>query len=128
MLDSNTVIYARDGFEPVLEKFQQYDGSVKLSAIVLAELQRGFFKSGPEADSRRARLQGLLMTMPVLAFDANAARAYGRIIADCGWTRGRDFDRMIAAHAISAGATLVTDNTADFAAIPGLTLENWATP
>ena len=39
---------------------------------------------------------------------------------------GRDFDRMIAAHAISTGSVLVTDNGADFRDIPGLVVENWA--
>ena len=36
-------------------------------------------------------------------------------------------DRMIAAHAISLDATLVTNNVKDFTAIPGLRLANWAT-
>ena len=40
-------------------------------------------------------------------------------------TRGRDFDRMIAAQAISTGLVLVTNNTTDFSNIPGLMLENW---
>jgi tRNA(fMet)-specific endonuclease VapC len=51
--------------------------------------------------------------------------AYGWIIAQCGWARGRDFDRMIAAHAISSGSILVTDNETDFRDIPGLSMENW---
>jgi tRNA(fMet)-specific endonuclease VapC len=33
---------------------------------------------------------------------------------------------MIAAHAISSGSVLVTDNGADFRDIVGLSLENWA--
>jgi tRNA(fMet)-specific endonuclease VapC len=33
---------------------------------------------------------------------------------------------MIAAHAISTGSVLVTNNIADFRDIPGLILENWA--
>jgi tRNA(fMet)-specific endonuclease VapC len=32
---------------------------------------------------------------------------------------------MIAAHAISSGSVLVTDNVTDFRDIPGLTVENW---
>jgi tRNA(fMet)-specific endonuclease VapC len=70
-------------------------------------------------------LEVLLRGVPVLPFDAAAARAYGRIIAQCGWTRGRDYDRMIAAHAISTGSVLVTNNEADFRDIPGLIMENW---
>jgi len=34
-------------------------------------------------------------------------------------------DRLIAAHALVIPATLVTANTADFAGIPGLEIENW---
>ncbi len=126
LLDSNTVIYARDGSAPVLAKFAQFDGSISMSAIVLAELQRGFFKAGSQADLRKARLEELVAHIPVVAFDADAARRYGRIIADIGWARGKDFDRMIAAHALSLSATLVTNNQADFVGIPGLVTENWA--
>jgi tRNA(fMet)-specific endonuclease VapC len=67
----------------------------------------------------------LLRGIPVIPFDASAALAYGRIIAQCGWAKGRDFDRMIAAHAISSGSVLVTDNETDFRDIPGLTMQNW---
>jgi tRNA(fMet)-specific endonuclease VapC len=66
-----------------------------------------------------------LRSIPVLPFDATAAEAYGRVIAQIGWVKGRDFDRMIASHAISSGRILVTANTADFADVPGLTIENW---
>jgi tRNA(fMet)-specific endonuclease VapC len=41
--------------------------------------------------------------------------------------RRRDaFDRLIAAHAVAVGATLVTNNVADFQDYPGLRVENWA--
>jgi tRNA(fMet)-specific endonuclease VapC len=63
----------------------------------------------------------------VLPFDTAAAEAYGEIIGFCGWVKGQDFDRMIAAHAISARAVLVTNNTRDFQDIPRLSIENWAT-
>jgi tRNA(fMet)-specific endonuclease VapC len=76
---------------------------------------------------RQMRLEILLRALPVLPFDASAAETYGRIIAKCGWVKGRDFDRMIAAHAISTGSVLVTNNIADFRDIPGLLIENWAT-
>jgi predicted nucleic acid-binding protein len=42
-----------------------------------------------------------------------------------GWARGRDYDRMIAAHAISSGSILVTNNAPDFRDIPGLSMINW---
>ena len=54
-----------------------------------------------------------------------SALTYGRIIAQCRWARGRDYDRMIAAHAISSDSILVTNNEAAFRDIPGLAMENW---
>jgi tRNA(fMet)-specific endonuclease VapC len=41
--------------------------------------------------------------------------------------KGRDFDRMIAAHALSTASVLVTKNVSDFRDIPGLTIESWKT-
>jgi tRNA(fMet)-specific endonuclease VapC len=93
--------------------------------LSLAELQRGVFKDPKYTALRQARLEVLLRGIPVIPFDGPAALAYGRIIAQCGWAKGRDFDRMIAAHAISSGAVLVTDNETDFRDIPGLKVENW---
>jgi tRNA(fMet)-specific endonuclease VapC len=92
----------------------------------MAELQRGLFKYPVNTAIRQSRLKTMLEYIPVLPFDAAAAEAYGQIIALCGWVKGRDFDRMIAAHAISARAVLVTNNTRDFQDIPRLSIENWA--
>lgn len=96
-----------------------------LSALSLAELQRGIYRDSTFTAIRQTRLEVLLRALPILPFDAAAAVAYGRIIAQCGWSRGRDYDRMIAAHAISSGCILVTNNEADFRDIPGLSIENW---
>ena len=74
---------------------------------------------------RGERLALLLKALPVLPFDAAAAEASGRIIAQCGWVKRRDFDRMIAGHAITSASVLITDNVADFRDIPGLLVENW---
>jgi tRNA(fMet)-specific endonuclease VapC len=68
----------------------------------------------------------VLRDIPVLPFDARAAKAYGEIIAQCGWIKGRDFDRMIAGHALATASVLITDNTGDFRDVPGLAIENRA--
>jgi tRNA(fMet)-specific endonuclease VapC len=125
LLDTNIAIHARDGTDAVLDKLAEHDGEGLLSALSLAELQRGVYRDRSLTAIRLARLEVLLRGLPVLPFDALAAFADGRIIAQCGWARGRDFDRMIAAHAISSNSVLVTDNTADFSDIPGLSMENW---
>jgi tRNA(fMet)-specific endonuclease VapC len=62
-----------------------------------------------------------------LPFDAAAAREAGRLRAKleaAGLMIG-PYDVLLAAHAMTAGMTLVTDNTAEFGRITGLSLENW---
>ena len=127
LIDTNIAIHARDGTEAVLSKLSKHDGEVLLSALSLAELQRGIYRDPNLTAIRQARLDVLLRAIPVLPFDAAAAIEYGRIIAQCGWVRGRDYDRMIAAHALSRRSILVTNNEADFSDIPGLPIENWMT-
>jgi tRNA(fMet)-specific endonuclease VapC len=124
-LDTNIAIEAGNAHAGVAAKLEQHDGIVFLSALCLAELQRGLLRDPLLAQSRRERLDILLRSVPVLAFDQAAAETYGRIIAKCGWSRTRDFDRMIAAHAISMSSVLVTANEADFRDIPSLKIENW---
>lgn len=125
LIDTNIAIHARDGTDAVLDKLAEHDGAVLLSALSLAELQRGLYKTSRDMPVRQVRLETLLRQIPVLPFDAAAAVAYGRIIAQCGWAKGRDYDRMIAAHAISSGSVLVTNNVTDFQDIPGLTVQDW---
>lgn len=125
LIDTNIAIHVRDGTEAVLDRLATHSGEILLSALSLAELQRGLHRHPALTAIRTARLEVLLRGLPVLPFDANAAIAYGRIIAQCGWARGRDYDRMIAAHAISTKSILVTANESDFRDIPGLSLEDW---
>ena len=127
LIDTNIAIHARDGTDRVLDKLAEHDGAVLLSALSLAELERGLYKDPKHTSLRRVRLAILLEHLPVLPFDAAAAIAYGQIIAQCGWVKGRDYDRMIAAHATSTGSILVTANETNFHDIPGLKWENWAT-
>jgi len=125
LLDTNVVIDARDGVKSVLRKMLEHDGAVLVSALSIAELQRGLSPADAHASARRVRLERLLAHLPVVAFGKAEAEAYGTILSALNWVRGRDFDRMIAAHALSLGATLVTNNARDFRDIPGLRVENW---
>ncbi|AMJ63082.1 type II toxin-antitoxin system VapC family toxin [Bosea sp. PAMC 26642] len=127
LLDTNVVIDARDGVRSVLRKMIEHEGAVLVSALSIAELQRGLSSNHQDASGRRIRLEKLLANLPVVAFGKAQAEAYGAILSAQGWVRSRDFDRMIAGHAISLGATLVTNNERDFRDIPGLKVENWLT-
>lgn len=128
MIDTNIAIHARDGSELVYAKLLDHSGEVLFSALSLAEMQWGLYASVELLPLRRARLSQLLEAIPVIPFGRDAAEAYGAIVAQLGWSRSRQMDRLIAAHAMVVPATLVTANAADFAGIPGLGIENWLTP
>jgi len=72
-----------------------------------------------------ARLDTILAALPTLAFDDEAADAYGAIVAHAGYSRRKLLDRMIAAQALVHRATLVTRNADDFADVAGLQLVAW---
>ena len=98
-------------------------GRLAVSIISAAELRVGSKTSqDPEGDARR--VEQFLASVAVPSVDEAAASAYGRLARQAGVRRG-SFDRLIAAHALALGATLVTNNERDFADIPGLSVENW---
>ncbi len=122
LLDTNICIYILDAARPSLRvKLEQQPlGSLVTSTIVLAEILRGTDLTVRNALSR---LDALLRIVPALPFDARAAEAYARL----PFRQGR-FDRLIAAHALSLGLTVITANLADFADVPGLVAEDWMQP
>lgn len=127
MLDTNICIYLMKHQPPeVAARFAQcFVGEVVISAITLAELEHGVACSGSAKGQNQAAMDGLLDDIVVAAFEARAARAYGPIRAG-NRDRNKDaLDKLIAAHAVALGVTLVTNNEADFRTYPGLTLENW---
>ena len=123
MLDTSVAIALRDGDAAMVRQLRAAASPACLSVVSLVELEAGLF--GPEADLRRERLATLLETIPAIDFTAAEAVAYGRILADTGYSRRKVLDLMIAAQAIVAGATLVTLNGPDFRDIAGLSLLEW---
>lgn len=128
LLDTNICIYIINSRPPeVLARFQRYRlGDIGISTVVAAELAFGVAKSGSERN-RRA-LEMFLAPLDILTFDERAVWAYGDLRADLE-KRGQgigSLDTMIAAHALSLDATLVTNNAREFERVPGLRLENWA--
>lgn len=91
--------------------------------ISLAELRVGAKQIGADPEDDR-RLDAFVRLLNVREFDEGAAETYGMIAKTIGVKR-KSFDRLIAAHALSLGLTLITNNEADFADVPGLKVENW---
>jgi tRNA(fMet)-specific endonuclease VapC len=130
LLDTNICIYIINTKPAkVLARFKQYRlGEVGLCSVVAAELAFGVAKSG--STRNRQALEMFLAPLSILPFDEAAVWTYADLRAALerkGSPIG-SLDTLIAAHALSLGATLVTNNTREFAKVPGLLLDNWAEP
>jgi tRNA(fMet)-specific endonuclease VapC len=126
MLDTNMCIYLMKQQPPqVAARLAAcFEGDVVLSAITLAELEYGVVASREPETARRA-LQALVARVPVLPLTAAVARAYGPIRRATRDRKADALDKLIAAHAVAVGATVVTSNLRDFSAYPGVRLEDW---
>ena len=101
------------------------ENRVCTSIVVACELRYGAAKK--ESPRLTAQLEAILQALPVLPLQPDADRHYGEIRAAlerAGRPVGAN-DLLIAAHARSAGLTLVTRNSAEFSRIPGLKLADW---
>jgi tRNA(fMet)-specific endonuclease VapC len=119
LLDTDCAVYAMLGEHPLLrERLAECEpGEVAISAITYAEIMLGEHQGKPPD---LETVDDFVGEVPILPFDEAAARAYAGLAF-----RRASFDRLIAAHALSIGATVVTNNQADFADVPGLRVENW---
>lgn len=95
------------------------------SILVACELRYGAAKKGSPVLS--GKIGQLLENIEILPFEDDADRKYGEIrsaLEQAGTPIGAN-DYLIAAHALSLGFTLVTDNEREFSRVPGLKIENW---
>jgi tRNA(fMet)-specific endonuclease VapC len=128
LLDTNICIYLiRQRPTQVLARFLNLrPGDVGVSSVTVAELEYGVAKSARPEHNRQA-LEGFLLPLEILLFDPGAAWVYGRIRAtlESQGTPIGALNLLIAAHALSLGITLVSNNVREFQRISGLVLENW---
>jgi tRNA(fMet)-specific endonuclease VapC len=128
MLDTNICIdLIRNRSVPALQALNQHIVSdIGISAITAAELQYGVHRSSMPDQNEQA-LEHFLAPLRILDFDYNAAASYGQLRANLerqGTVIGA-LDMLIAAHALGLGLTVITNNTREFARVPGLTVEDW---
>ncbi len=131
LLDTNICIHLMQVHPPqVVERFRQLKvGEVLMSVVTYAELRHGVERCTPgNKEAAEQALGRFVARVPVLPFDKRAAESYGLIAAAVRDRRRDALDRLIAAHAVSVGAVLVTNNEADFRNYPRLVVENWARP
>ncbi len=119
LIDANSAVYAMDvGNDSLKARIADTTaGELAISAISYAEVAYGTNVGKPPPPEV---LEAFIQAIPLLPFDESAAREYAKL----PFKRAR-FDRLLAAHALSIGAVVVTNNEADFADVPGLMVENW---
>lgn len=101
------------------------EDAVCTSIVVACELRYGAAKKGSPVLSDK--VEQLLTTIEVLPLEEGADQRYGEIrtaLEKAGTPIGAN-DYMIAAHALSLGFTLITDNVGEFSRVAGLKFENW---
>ena len=128
LLDTNACVdYLTARYPKVVERIQgSSPEDLFLSVVVVAELRYGADHS-TRRRTNHSRIDALIEEIEPLDFDLRAAASYGRVRAQLekGGTPIGPNDMLIAAHALSRGLTVVTDNTAEFRRVRGLKVENW---
>ncbi len=130
MLDTDTVSYLIKGKSPSIEAklASLIPAMVCISVITRAELLYGL-KRLPADHRLHLAVRQFLKIVRILPWDSEAADWYADIrhqLVSRGQPIG-ELDMMIAAHTLSAGAVLVTNNHRHYERIDApLILENWA--
>jgi len=128
LLDSDTVSYLVRKVPSVVESAVSVGlANLRLSAITELEIRTGLaIKNDPKLF---ASVSEVLEHLEIIPFDSAAAKDAAKVRAflrSVGKPSGT-LDPLIAGHAISLGAVLVTHNTKHFENVPGLALDNWLT-
>jgi tRNA(fMet)-specific endonuclease VapC len=101
-----------------------------LSAITASALLHGVHRAtDPKVRARRsAFVEAVLERFPLLPVDLAIARAHAQLWAEL-MAEGRligAHDLWLAATCLAHGLTMVTTNMQEFARVPGLAVESWA--
>lgn len=130
LLDTDICIYLIKHKASVRARFERHPlEAVRVSSVSVSELWYGVQKSAHVAKNRRA-LEKFLLPIEIADYDWAAAEEYGVVRADLE-RRGTpigSMDMLIAAHARSLRAVLVTNNEREFVRVPDLEVQNWAKP
>jgi len=127
MLDTNICIHIIKRRPPqVFRRLAALaQGSAVMSVVSYAELRAGLEIQTASRSQDASVLALLISRIPVLPFTESDAESFGVLRAAARDRRRDTMDQLIAAHAVSVGLTLVTNNEADFKDYPGLRIENW---
>jgi len=130
LIDSSVLIaWERDRseIETQLDDFAEEDFAI--SAITASELLHGVHRatSPSRQNQREAFVEGLLLRLPIIAFDLIAARIHARLSAELALKRTAvgPHDLIIAATAMAIGYAVASHDGRSFPKIPGLSFRRW---
>ena len=128
LLDTNTCVFLMKGTPvAVRERLAALDSErVCISSVVVSELWFGVYNSQRPEKNQRA-LECFLEPFEELPYGHAANRAYGReraALKKAGTPIG-SLDMLIAAHALSEDAVLVTNNLREFSRVEDLKIQDW---
>ena len=130
LLDTNIISdLAHNPSGQVARKLSKIDPDEIFSSIIVAA-EVWFGVEGNPSFRSRARTESFLERLTILGLEPEVAKVYGKVRAQMsanGTALGPN-DRLIAAHALSVDATLVTGDEKAFSRVPGLKVENWLQP
>lgn len=128
MLDTNICIYLLNSRSMALLARVKAESDLGISVITYAELCYGIENGAPgRAKECWSQLELFARLVEVLPLGGAAGKFYGQVRAflkSKGKMIGNN-DLLIAAHALSVDAVLVSNNVGEFSRVPGLKLENW---
>ncbi len=136
LLDTNTLTDFFKDHEKILARMEAVpdDQEVVTSIISRIEILEGRFASIRKAANREELLiavdrlrvdESRLATIEILSITQAAADQFEKLLSNKKHKKIGRPDLLIASISLANKAILVTRNTKDFAAIPGLKLENW---
>lgn len=133
MLDTDVISFAvRDPSGSAARQIERHRESVITSVLVESELRFGIARQRASPTGRKfgevgSRIERLLSRLDIRPYDSAASEHYGQIRAElelAGTPIGA-LDTLIAAHARSLKATMVTNNGDHFRLVAGLQTANW---
>jgi len=130
LIDSSVLIaWERDRLNLQSQLAEYAEEDFAISAITASELLHGVHCAANAAQRRRreAFVEGLLARLPVISFDAVAARIHARLSAElaANGTAVGPHDLIIAATALTKGYIVTTRDERSFPRIPGLSYQRW---
>lgn len=122
LLDTNVLIEAeRSALD--LDALIADDDEPAVAAITIAELGVGVeVATGKRRQARRAFLEDIIATLPIVDYDLDVARAHTQLLVavrKAGRRRGAH-DLIISATAVATGRVVVTSDRAGFDGLPGV--------